>query len=283
MKFTGERFVPAKPGVIALQHYHRYEFALHLVDFSEKTVLDIACGEGYGTDILASQAEKVYGVDISKEAIKYAKTSYKSDKLKFLLGDVIRIPFSDNSFDIVVSFETIEHHNMHDEMIKDIKRVLKKNGALIISSPNKGYYEKYYPNFKNEFHVKELHKNEFDILLRRHFRNLYSFAQNNVFGSVITCEAKYSDVFSLPLFFNKTHGATVFFEPRFTIAIASDKDLDFNVTTSFFSYTPESDPFTEVENLKETIKRIYSSNTWRVISMLKKPFVFLKGLIKHDL
>jgi ubiquinone/menaquinone biosynthesis C-methylase UbiE len=280
MRFTGERFIPSKYGTIALQHYHRYEFALHLMDFRGKTVLDIACGEGYGSNILASQAKEVYGVDISEETVECAKETYREDKIKFLLGSVTNIPLPDKSIDIVVSFETIEHHNMHDEMMGEVKRVLKDNGILIISTPNKDYYEKYLPDLKNEFHVRELYKYEFEALLKRFFKNHYSFAQNNVFGSAITSEAGYAEIYNMPLHINKTRGTTGFFESRFIIAVVSDDEIKFDITSSFFTYNPESDPFAEIENGKKTIESILNSKTWRMMSILKKPFGFLKGLVK---
>jgi len=283
MKFKGERFIPSKSGMIALQHYHRYEFALHLIDFKGKTVLDIACGEGYGANILAAQAKKIYGVDISGEAIESAKRSYKNERIDFLLGNVVNIPLPDNSIDIVVSFETIEHHNMHVEMMAEIKRVLKEDGVLVISSPDKGYYEKYFPEFRNEFHVKELYKHEFESLLKKYFKKHYSFAQNNVFGSVITGEADYSDSFNMPLHFNKTRDTKVFFEPRFIVAVASDRKIKFNITTSFFTYSSENDPFIELENKNKIIENIQNSNTWKLMSILRKPLDFLRRFTKNDL
>jgi ubiquinone/menaquinone biosynthesis C-methylase UbiE len=283
MKFTGERFIPSKSGVIALQHYHRYEFALHLIDFSKKVVLDIACGEGYGANILAARAEKVYGVDISEEAIDSAKKIYADERMEFLLGSVTNIPIPDRSIDIVVSFETIEHHDKHLEMMTEVKRVLKDNGVLVISTPDKGYYEKHLPQLKNEFHVKELYKHEFESLLRKYFKNYYSFAQNNVFGSVITCESDCAGSFGLPLHFNKARDTKGSFEARFIIAVACDSEIKFDSTTSFFTYSPESDPFTEIENKTKVIESIHNSRTWKILAVLKKPFDLLKRLVKHDL
>lgn len=280
MKFTGERFVPSKSGMIALQHYHRYEFALHLVDFSDKSVLDIACGEGYGTNILASQAKIVYGVDISEESIENAQNVYADEKVKFLLGDVANIPLPDHSIDIAVSFETIEHHDMHSEMMAEIKRVLKHDGILIISTPDKGYYEKYFQGFKNEFHIKELYKYEFKVLLQTYFKNLVFFTQNNVFGSVITCDADYTNTINPPLHFDKTRNRKSFFEPRFVIALASNSGIVLNTTTSFFTFNSETDPFTEIERLTEVINNIHASRSWRLISILRKPFSFLKKKVR---
>jgi ubiquinone/menaquinone biosynthesis C-methylase UbiE len=280
MKFTGERFVPSKYGMIALQHYHRYEFASHLIDFTDKTVLDVACGEGYGTNLMAPHSREAYGVDISEETIQSAKKTYPDEKIHFLVGNVTNIPLKDQCVDIVASFETIEHHDKHVEMIMEIKRILRRDGILIISSPNRGYYEKHFPDFKNEFHVKELYKSEFETLLQRYFKNYYSFTQNNVFGSVITCDADYTRTFSMPLHIDRAHGTIGFFEPRFNIAVVSDRAVEFNVTTSFCTYGSESDPFTEIEYKKYELQNIYNSKQWKIISWIKKPHGFLTRFFK---
>jgi ubiquinone/menaquinone biosynthesis C-methylase UbiE len=265
--------------MIGLQHYHRYEFALLLAEFQEKTVLDIACGEGYGSDILATQAKKVYGVDISREAINWAKQTYQNEKLRFLVGSVTQIPLPDKTVDIVVSFETIEHHDQHREMIAEIKRVLRDDGILIISSPNKDYFEKYLPGQKNEFHVKELYRREFEALLGLYFKNYYSFTQSNLYGSAITCDGDYARSFSRPYHFNKTYGTAGFLEPRFNIAVAGDNEMEFNITTSFCTYNSEKDILAELEYKNQLIEAIYSSMTWKTIAFIKKPFAFVKKIM----
>ncbi|HEY1869765.1 MAG TPA: class I SAM-dependent methyltransferase, partial [Chitinophagaceae bacterium] len=93
MEYTGERFVPLKELLndeTAFEHFHRYHHVLELA--KDKIVLDIACGEGYGTAILAEKAKKVYGVDIDKICIEHAKQKYQNNNLEFLLGNVVSIP-----------------------------------------------------------------------------------------------------------------------------------------------------------------------------------------------
>ena len=129
LDFTGERFIPGVQGEVALEHLHRYALASKYVD--NLKVLDIASGEGYGSEILARNANLVYGADISNDSIKFASEKYSSiNNLKFIQCDCKNIPLDENFFDVVVSFETIEHHDLHDEMIQEIKRVLKKDGIF---------------------------------------------------------------------------------------------------------------------------------------------------------
>ncbi len=182
MEFTGERFVPALDGDIKLEHMHRYLVACELV--AGKDVLDIACGEGYGTAKLAQFARFAYGVDISSEAVRHANSRYQLDNIKFSTGSCDAIPLPDHCVDLVVSFETIEHHDRHEEMMLEIKRVLRPGGVLLISSPDKQTYS-VDTNYSNPYHIKELFADEFMNLLTKHFSTTKFFGQKITHGSTI--------------------------------------------------------------------------------------------------
>src|SRR6185436_20367656 len=102
-----------------------------------KIVLDIACGEGYGVNLLSHNSKFVFGVDIDSQVISHASTKYKQSNVKFIPGSATQIPLPDFSVDVVTSFETLEHLEDHTTMMSEIKRVLKLNGILIISTPDK--------------------------------------------------------------------------------------------------------------------------------------------------
>src|ERR1035437_3295480 len=157
--FTGERYIPTEQGEIRLEHYQRYAVTLDVV--AGKGVLDLACGEGYGSFLMASVAAKVTGVDVSAEAVKHANSNYaiKANNLKFQKGSAASLKLRDASFDVVVSFETIEHLDEQSKMLAEIRRVLRPDGVLIISSPNRPIYSDI-GRYRNEFHVKELDFNE---------------------------------------------------------------------------------------------------------------------------
>jgi O-antigen biosynthesis protein len=182
MKFTGERFIPTEQGKIRLEHYHRYAMVLDIV--KEKDVLDVACGEGYGSSFMADAARSVVGVDISDEAIQHASATYTKANLMFRQGSATALDFDEASFDVVVSFETIEHLAEQAEMLEEIRRVLRADGLLVISSPNRPVYSEE-SGEHNEFHVKELDFNEFDELLRVQFPTIEYFGQSMLMGSVI--------------------------------------------------------------------------------------------------
>jgi ubiquinone/menaquinone biosynthesis C-methylase UbiE len=183
LNFTGERFIPTENGEIRYEHMHRYGWVQALC--VGRRVLDIACGEGYGSALLAKAAASVVGVDISSEVVSHATERYAAlCNLVFRQGSAICIPVDSSSVDLVVSFETIEHLAQQEEMLSELRRVLKPSGVLVISSPNKKMYSDD-RNYVNEFHVKELYFDEFDALLGRHFSSRRYFAQRFVTASAL--------------------------------------------------------------------------------------------------
>lgn len=169
---TGERMVPAyhKGHIVYAEHIVRYEAAMQLV--KGKAVLDIASGSGYGTSLLSQAAKKVYGVDLDADAIKYAKKNYGSDKIEFIQGDGNSIPLNDDSVDIVVSFETIEHIEDYPTFMKEVKRVLRNDGLFILSTPNDVEFPE-----TNHFHIHEFEKEELETLVRKYFKYHKSYFQ----------------------------------------------------------------------------------------------------------
>lgn len=196
MEFTGERMIVKKnkEDIIYLEHLVRYISLASLV--KNKKILDIACGSGYGSDLLSSSgAKRVYGVDVSKEAIEYCRNEYKRSNLFFLEGDASKIPLGDDSVDVVISFETIEHisHEKQLEFLSEIKRVLRKNGILVISTPNPRYSNK-----DNHFHIGELSKKNFYSILGENFKNIDRYTQKNSINSeIIKTASRLEKKFSL--------------------------------------------------------------------------------------
>ena len=173
-----ERVTPGiSPSNVMQEHIDRYTFALGYV--KGKRVLDAACGTGYGTRLLAQVADRVTGIDISPTAINHARKSYPVVALDFIEGDVLSLPFPDSSFDVVVSFETVEHIKEYQKFIKECRRVLTPNGILICSTPNSKISS---PDgvVKNPYHVIEFDPIEFTDLLLKDFALVEMYGQNDV-------------------------------------------------------------------------------------------------------
>jgi len=182
MKFTGERFVPELRGQIAYEHRHRYVVALEFA--MDRDVLDIACGEGYGASLLATSARSVTGVDIDESSIRHAASRYPAMNLAFRAGSATAIPLADDAVDLVVSFETLEHLTEQRAMLAEFVRVLRADGRVVISSPNKLVYSDA-RGYSNEFHVRELYFDEFRDLLGEFFPRVRLFGQRITGSSVI--------------------------------------------------------------------------------------------------
>jgi SAM-dependent methyltransferase len=158
LPFTGERFTPEVKGAIWYEHWHRYSVMLSAA--RGLRVLDAACGEGYGSWLLAGTAAEVVGIDVDAAAIGHAVARYAArPNLRYMQASCAALPLATGSVDLIVSFETIEHLEGQEEMLAEFRRVLAPTGALVISSPNKAIYSEE-TGFSNEFHVRELTRDE---------------------------------------------------------------------------------------------------------------------------
>ena len=183
--FTGERMTSGYSGQAEFEHLHRYFFAREFC--RDKDVLDIAAGEGYGSAYLAHKARTVVGVEISAEMVAHAKASYRQANLSFRQGDARRLEFLPKSFDVITSFETIEHFLEQEAFLDGVARVLRPTGVFIISSPDRDTYS---PTGSpaNPFHVNELSRGEFEALLRARFVHCEIYAQRPMTGTVLLAQ-----------------------------------------------------------------------------------------------
>lgn len=169
---TGERMVPEyhSGSLIYAEHMVRYISTEPFI--KKKTVLDIACGSGYGSFIMSKSATKVIGVDNDKTSIDYAKEKYRSSNIEYRVGDAVNIPLENESIDTVVSFETIEHVKDYQQFLREIRRVLKPDGIVLISTPNELEFSE-----GNEFHQHEFKREELRKLLTKQFKHVKLFYQ----------------------------------------------------------------------------------------------------------
>ncbi|MDA8491737.1 class I SAM-dependent methyltransferase [Kluyvera sp. Awk 3] len=145
-------------------HCARYANVLHLV--KDKVVLDIACGEGYGSALLKKAgAKRVVAIDISKDSIDRAKHLFSEFDVEYLAGDANTVAeiCGKEVFDIVISIETIEHIDTPEIFLTSIKSSAKKDAVFYISCPNDHWY---YPTSddSNPYHVRKYNFQEFTNL-----------------------------------------------------------------------------------------------------------------------
>lgn len=186
MKYSGERFLPEEcNGEMAIEHYQRYQMACQIA--KGRIVLDAACGEGYGSSLLARYGEKVVGLDIDEASVSEASQKYKNENLSFVSGNIAQLPFEDSSFDMVVSYETIEHvpEEIQRSFLNEIQRVLRPGGILIMSTPNKAVYTDKVSGH-NKFHIKEFYVDEYLAFLHQYFSDIETFCQFPDVGYFIT-------------------------------------------------------------------------------------------------
>lgn len=145
-------------------HLARYRFALPCC--TGQTVLDIACGTGYGTDMLRTVAASVTGVDVDPDAVEHARAAYGG---RFLVSSMV--DFSDGvQYDRIVSFETIEHVADYHTALTNLRRLLKPGGQLILSTPNRivnsPHLRSMHEKPRNLYHVREFSVEELQTVVR---------------------------------------------------------------------------------------------------------------------
>ena len=176
-RIIDERLVPERSLADGMfqEHISRYVFASQFT--KNKLVLDIACGTGYGSYYLAEQgATLVVGSDASAAALNYAK-KFKLQNLSFTWSNALKMPFRDDSFDVVVSYETIEHLEQDRAFLAECVRVLKTDGLFLCSTPNKAMSIALGTN--NPYHVREYYPKDFFDIVSRYFDECQRFGQKN--------------------------------------------------------------------------------------------------------
>jgi SAM-dependent methyltransferase len=210
LKDTGERhflktdFVDGADYYVHLLHIASYEFALDYV--KNKKVLDYGCGTGYGTYMLSKFAQSVVGVDVSGESVAYAKEHFVSDNVIF--KDINEL--GNEKYDVIVSFQVIEHVKNDKTYINSLKKLLNPNGVLLLTTPNKqGRIFNYIQIPWNKYHLKEYSIKSMGNLLKRFFVDFEILHISSVSDLVLPeiLRRKKQRLISLP--------CTLFFYPNF--------------------------------------------------------------------
>jgi len=170
-----ERIDPLEelPGVVA-HHLKKYEFSR---DRLSGTVIDVACGVGYGSEFLGPACERVIGVEIAAEGIAIACDRYRHDNVWFVQGDAESLPFPDASIDAITCFEGIEHFFDPEAHLAEVARTLKPEGTYFVSTPHPAAHVH---GEDNPFHLHEFDPERLDSMLRGRFDNVAMFGQFRV-------------------------------------------------------------------------------------------------------
>lgn len=184
--WSGERQIGQKIDDIEIKHVERYEFAQEYC--KDKTVLDAACGCGYGSYILSNEAKSVLGIDHSQETIDYARKFWWAKNIAFSQFDLNTDLTPLGTFDVIVSFETVEHLNISIiQTCQNFYKVLRPSGLLILSHPEKeNPLEKEVPrNFSAiPTQIKAMPRNirkAIEHLLKKEVPVLWRYIKNKIF------------------------------------------------------------------------------------------------------
>lgn len=177
-EFTGERVIPGLVDAdLFNEHLSRYRFAAQFAT-PEMAVLDAGCGTGYGSAEFNARA--IAGVDLSPEAVAHAAAHYARPNTFFAAATCAALPFADAAFDLLVSFEVIEHLPDYRALLSEARRVLKFGGVFLVSTPNRAYYaESRAQAGPNPFHVREFDYAEFTGILSAFFPHVEIWTQNH--------------------------------------------------------------------------------------------------------
>lgn len=165
LPLTGERTVP---GIAAENYWFRrhqaaYEFARPYA--SERDVLEVGCGEGYGTALLAVESARVIGVDYDALTIAHAARTYP--QAVFVRANLAALPVPDTSIDLLATLQVIEHVWNHPEFLRECRRALRPDGLLLVTTPNRLTFSPGLAEPVNPFHTKEFSATELADLLAR--------------------------------------------------------------------------------------------------------------------
>ncbi len=175
---TVERIDPGETPALELAlHVSRYQFVSPLV--AGRSVLDAGCGVGYGSgEFTAGPPAGYVGVDRSADAIRLAQRRYAAPHRRFLVADVVALPFAAGQFDIVLSFEVVEHLREVDRYLAELRRMLRPGGTCVVSTPNKRWFSGDTTTPPNPYHMREYEAPEFAELLARHFSDVRMLGQH---------------------------------------------------------------------------------------------------------
>ena len=176
VSWTGERTIPEQCTTVEeVAMYHRHLAAYHTAAEAinpTSEVIDVGCGTGYGTRLLANHGAPAIGVDIDGGTIEHATFRYGTPRCTFQVYDGRSLPFSDARFGSAVSFQVIEHVPDDDRFVAEARRVLRDGGVFLVTTPNRVLRLRAGERPWNRFHVREYGADQLAALFSRHFSSV---------------------------------------------------------------------------------------------------------------
>ncbi len=166
LPLTGERTVPGVPEENYWFRRHEVAYRFALAHVAGKRVLEVGCGEGYGTALLATQAADVVGIDYDARTVAHAAASYP--RARFVRANLAALPVPSESVDVLATLQVIEHVWNHREFVGECLRVLRPGGLLFVTTPNRLTFSPGLDAPVNPFHTKEFTAIELADLLVKH-------------------------------------------------------------------------------------------------------------------
>ncbi len=182
---TSERLIPElytssiEEYNLFLKHKFVYELVAKYIKKTDK-VLEIGCGTGYGTEILSKTGASIYAIDIDEETIKECQKHSVQTNIKFFAYDGKKINLPEKSFDIIISFQVIEHIRKDISYLRNIKKLLKPNGFFFISTPNRNYRLTKNQKPWNPFHIREYDSKSLSNVVTQIFPNTTIFSISSI-------------------------------------------------------------------------------------------------------
>ncbi|MBD0386327.1 MAG: class I SAM-dependent methyltransferase [Nostoc sp. C3-bin3] len=196
-----ERILPEEEpqGIVSI-HLKRYEFAASFCH--GKQVLDAGTGVGYGAYYLSKVCDCVVGIDIDPVAIEYGNSQYHHQNLKLEVADVTQTNFADSQFDVICSFETIEHLPNIPAYLQEMLRLLKSTGVYIVSTPQVTKTDR---NPDNPYHYIEFCRTDFENLLKQYFAEVEIYGQRRRQSELHYWLVKIADFMGIRKYWSKLH------------------------------------------------------------------------------
>jgi SAM-dependent methyltransferase len=160
--------------ILFLKQSKAYEYVKpHCED---KCILDYGCGTGYGVLTISEHAKAIIGVDINKQIIDYCNERYRKGNVSFKqIEEKYPLPYKSGAFDIIVSFQVIEHLPEVPRYLNELKRLLNDEGVLFITTPNRYFRLVPFEKPWNPEHIREYSYKGLNTELRRCFREVNMF------------------------------------------------------------------------------------------------------------